>query len=97
VRTNVSTLMRGALVVATVLLASSMAGTMRAQEGTSAERVLTDNGVPRFFTPASGALFALKTAYTYGQTVDMLLRPLACFARTLSRCRGRRLRRALHR
>ena len=65
---------RGVVALAALLLVLGVAGTLRAQEGPAAERILSETDVVRFFTPASGALFALKAAYIASPTSETLLR-----------------------
>src|SRR5688572_21956180 len=67
--------MRGTVVVAVLLLAASMVGPLRAQEGPVAERILEATDVVRFYTPASGALFVLRSApYVASPTSETLVR-----------------------
>lgn len=65
---------RGAAVVAALVLILGVASTLRAQEAPVAERILSEADVIRFFTPASGALFALRSASVASAMSESLLR-----------------------
>ena len=74
-KANRSTVMRGTVVVALLLLATTMVGPLRAQEGPVAERIMSETDVVRLYTPASGALFALRSApYIASPTSETLVR-----------------------
>jgi hypothetical protein len=74
VKANRSTVMRGTVVVAVLLLAASMAGPLQAQGGPAAERILDETHVVQFYTPASGALFALRSMTYASPTSETVLR-----------------------
>ena len=65
---------RGAIVLTALSLTVGVVGTLRAQEGPAAERILSEADIVRFFTPASGALFALRSAAVASPTSESLLR-----------------------
>ncbi len=69
-----STVMRGTVFVAMLLLAASLVGPLKAQEGPVAERISEASDVVRFYTPASGALFALRSASVASPTSETLTR-----------------------
>lgn len=65
---------RWAVALSALVLAVGVVGTLRAQEGPAAERILENSDVVQFFTPASGALFALRSAFIASPTAETLLR-----------------------
>jgi photosystem II stability/assembly factor-like uncharacterized protein len=74
-KANRSTLMRGTVMVAVLLLAASLVGPLQAQEGPPAERIMEATDVGGFYTPASGALFVLRSApYSTSPTSETLVR-----------------------
>ena len=71
---NGSLLARLAVILTVFVLIAGVATTLRAQEVPAAERILPETDVVRFFTPASGALFAVRSHSVPSPTSVQLLR-----------------------